>query len=147
MRSSVTYTKGRYCTPSCWLQSGRSQIGSRGNSVRTVATMIQRYVLLRVSGVTARGRGRGAECPPDTSHWEISADLLGKEREGKKRKWRSKSGKMEKKKSDNGEERWKIKDRRWKIENGRRKSVSSGKMTLPSLKNIPLKRLLRVLLL
>ena len=28
-------------------------------------------------------RGR-AECPPETSDWEISADLPGKERQGKK---------------------------------------------------------------
>ena len=26
----------------------------------------------------------GAGCPPDISHWEISGDLLGKEREGKR---------------------------------------------------------------
>ena len=26
---------------------------------------------------------RGAECPPDTSHRQISADELGKERQGK----------------------------------------------------------------
>ena len=35
------------------------------------------------SGVTG---GRGAECPPETSEREISADVLGKKRQGKKGK-------------------------------------------------------------
>ena len=49
---------------------------------------------------------QGAECPPDTSHWEISADLPGKEREGKKGKWRRKEGKLKKRKVEN----WKWKE-------------------------------------
>ena len=45
----------------------------------------------------------GGRIPPNTSHWEITADLTGKDRQGKwKRKGKSKKG-------------------RWKIENGRRK--------------------------
>ena len=47
------------------------------------------------SGVT--GGGRGAGCPSETSDREISADLLGKKRKGKKEKgWklRSKEGKL-----------------------------------------------------
>ena len=47
------------------------------------------------------------DCPPKTCDWEISADLLGKERQGKKGKWVKKEGKSVK--------------GRWKIENGRRK--------------------------
>ena len=35
--------------------------------------------------------------PPDTSHREIPADLPGKERQGKKGKWRRKEGKSKKK--------------------------------------------------
>ena len=54
------------------------------------------------------GGRAGVECPPDTSHWEISADLPGKERVGKTGKWRRKEEKSRK--------------RKWKIENGRRKS-------------------------
>ena len=38
----------------------------------------------------------GAECPPETSDREISADLLGKERQGKKGKWSRKEGKSRK---------------------------------------------------
>ena len=55
----------------------------------------------------------------DTSHRGISGDL-GKERQGKKGKWRRKE--------------WKSKKGRWKIENGRRESykIKKGKMTLPS---------------
>ena len=50
-----------------------------------------------MSGVTAGGGGQGAECPPDTSHREISADLPGKEKEEKKKeKWRGKEGKLKK---------------------------------------------------
>ena len=55
----------------------------------------------------------GGACPPeclDTSHWEISADLQGKEREGKR-----KNG--EKKKENQKREDL------WKIENGRRKAT------------------------
>ena len=33
--------------------------------------------------------------PPETSDQEISVDLLGKERQGKKGKWSSKEGKIE----------------------------------------------------
>ena len=46
--------------------------------------------------------------PPPTSDGEISANLLGKERQGKKGKWARKEGKSKK--------------GRWKIFNGRRKS-------------------------
>ena len=34
-----------------------------------------------------RGQGQGGRVPPETSDWEISADLPGKERQGKKGKW------------------------------------------------------------
>ena len=54
------------------------------------------------------GGGGGAECPSDTSHREISADLPGKERQGEKGNWGWKEGKLKK--------------GRWKLENGRRKS-------------------------
>ena len=47
--------------------------------------------------------------PPETSDWEISADLSGKERQGKKQKWSRKEGK-----SRTG---------RWKNANGMRKVV------------------------
>ena len=57
-------------------------------------------------------QGAGAVSPQETSHREISADLLRKEREGKKVKWRRKEGKP--------------KRGRWKIENGRRKVTKSG---------------------
>ena len=63
-----------------------------------------------ISGITARGvRGQSA---PNTFHREISDDLPGKEREGKKGK--SKTG-------------------RWKIENGRRKSYKIRRGLLFSL--------------
>ena len=39
-------------------------------------------ILHTSSGVT--GGGQGAECPPETSDGEISADLLGKKRQGKR---------------------------------------------------------------
>ena len=43
-------------------------------------------------------RGQGAECPPETSDREISADISGKKRQGKKEKGggelRRKEGKM-----------------------------------------------------
>ena len=42
------------------------------------------------------GGGRGAECPPETSDREISADLSGKERQGNKGKWSRKEGKANK---------------------------------------------------
>ena len=39
----------------------------------------------------------GSRVPPDTSaDWEISADLPGKERQGKKGTWRRKEGKLKK---------------------------------------------------
>ena len=57
------------------------------------------------SGVTAGGRGR---VPPDSSYREISVDLPGKGREGKKGKRRRKEGKSTKGRS--------------KIENGRGES-------------------------
>ena len=61
------------------------------------------------TGITGGGGGLGTGCPPDTSDREIiSADLPGKERQGKMGKWRWKEGKFKK--------------GRWKIENGRRES-------------------------
>ena len=41
-------------------------------------------MLQETNGVTGRGEGG---CPPETSDREISADLPGKERQGKKGKW------------------------------------------------------------
>ena len=49
------------------------------------------------SGVIARGQS----APPDTSDWEIFVDLPGKERQGKKGKWRRKEGKPKKGKVEN----------------------------------------------
>ena len=46
------------------------------------------------------GGGEGADCPPGTSHREISADLPGKKRQGKKGKLRKK--KKENKKREGG---------------------------------------------
>ena len=113
------------------------------------------WLQVLLSGATAGG---GAECPRDTPHRKISADLPGKERQGKKGKWRRKEGKRRK------IEKGKVEK---KIENGRRKSYKwewrglffphfkalkfvlglpkmgifcrekSGKMTLTALKNIP----------
>ena len=62
------------------------------------------------TGITGGGGGAlGTGFPPDTSDREIiSADLPGKERQGKMGKWRRKEGKFKK--------------GRWKIENGRRES-------------------------
>ena len=101
------------------------------------------------SGVT----GRGAECPPETSDQEISADLPGKERLGKKGKWSRKEGKFEK-------GRWKsYKTRRgpfcfslfkplkfvlglpkWESSTGKKHFTpgKNGKITLPPLKNFAL---------
>ena len=56
-----------------------------------------------VSGVTGGGAG-GQSAPPETSDWEIFADVSGKKRQGKK----GKGVKIEKK--------------RWKIGNGSRKT-------------------------
>ena len=50
-------------------------------------------------GEEGAGGAGGAECPPDTFHCEISADLPGKERQGKRGKW----GEVKLKKG-----RWKI---------------------------------------
>ena len=52
-----------------------------------------------ISGITGRG-WQSAPPPPETSDWEISADLSGKHRQGKMEKggkWRRKivKGKME----------------------------------------------------
>ena len=47
------------------------------------------------SGVTGGGAG-GQGAPPEASDREISADLSGKERQGKKGKWRRKEGKSKK---------------------------------------------------
>ena len=57
-----------------------------------------------------RWGGQGADCPPDTSHWEISADLPGKKRQGEKGKLRKKEGKSKK-------GRWKIENERRKVQN------------------------------
>ena len=43
-------------------------------------------------------RNRREECPPETSDREISADLPGKEKQGKKGKWSRKEGKSKIKK-------------------------------------------------
>ena len=58
-------------------------------------------MLLWNSDVTGGGGERGAECPPDTSEWEISADLSGKERQEKKGKMKKKRRKTEKGKAEN----------------------------------------------
>ena len=44
----------------------------------------------KISGVTGGGGGQGGRLPPYTSDREISADLPGKERQGKKGKCRKK---------------------------------------------------------
>ena len=56
----------------------------------------------------SRGEGTGGHSAPQHFHREISADLPGKERQGKRGQWRRKEGKSKK--------------GRWKIENGRGKS-------------------------
>ena len=61
------------------------------------------------SGVT--GRGAGGKVPPETSDREISADLSGKKRQGKK----GKGVKIEKK--------------RRKIVKGRKLKIDCGKVT------------------
>ena len=48
------------------------------------------------SGVT--WGGGGDRVPPDIFHWEIFTDLLGKEGQGRKGKWRGKEGKFEREK-------------------------------------------------
>ena len=45
--------------------------------------------------------GQGGRMPPETSDWEISADLSGKERQGKKGEWEEKRRKIEKGKVEN----------------------------------------------
>ena len=50
------------------------------------------WALHSVQWRNSRGWG-GQSAPPDTSHWEISADLPGKERQEKKGKLRRKEGK------------------------------------------------------
>ena len=52
----------------------------------------------------------GVECPPETSNQKISADLSGKDRQGKKGKW----GKKKKKKKGKLKKSKKVK---WKEEN------------------------------
>ena len=108
------------------------------------------------------GGGGGMELPPDTSHWEISADLPGKERQGKKGKWRrkegkSKKGKAEKLQNEEGPPPFffsfhfsKPLKLFWVYQNGNflpGESISrrekSGKMTLPPLKNVPLTSLFK----
>ena len=104
-----------------------------------------------ISGLTAGGVDRGAECPSGTSDQEISADLPGKERQGK----------MEKKRRKTKKEGFLFcfvfffllftfqnhRNLFWVYQNVNflpgKKSIScrekkSGKMTLPPLKNIPL---------
>ena len=112
----------------------------------------------------------GAECLPDTSHWEISADLPGKERQGKQGKWRKKEGKLKKEGGKLKMEGEKLQNKEgpfffpflffftfqnlwnlfWvlsKLEFSTRKKhfmtgkKKSGKMTFPPLKNVPLMRL------
>ena len=127
---------------------------------------------IRGSGVTV-GVGAGGRVSPDTSHWDISADLPGKERQGK-------IGKMEKKKKENQKREDEILEMeggkvtkwgertfyfyffafhfskplkfvlgvpKWEFSNGKkdsRREKKSGKMTLmPPLKNIPLTPLMR----
>ena len=53
-----------------------------------------------------------AECPPDTSNREISADLAEKSGKEKKGKWRRKEGKSKKGKVEN----WKWKEEKWQNE-------------------------------
>ena len=67
------------------------------------------------SGVTGGG-GRGQSTPPGTSDREISADLPGKERQGKKGKWSRKEGKLKKGKVEN----WKWKEEKGKVNQMRR---------------------------
>ena len=44
------------------------------------------YIRSGVTGGGGGGRGQGAECPPETSDREVSADLSGKERQRGKEK-------------------------------------------------------------
>ena len=46
--------------------------------------LVNSYLI--ISGVTGGGGGQGEECPPETSDWEILADVSGKKRQGKKEK-------------------------------------------------------------
>ena len=57
-----------------------------------------------------RWGGRGAECPPEISDWEISADLPGKKRQGKKEK----GVKIEKKRRKIV--KGKVENLKWKVE-------------------------------
>ena len=104
--------------------------------------------------------GRGQSAPPKTSDQEISADLPGKGRQGKKGKWSKKEGKSKKEdgklKMEGGKvTKWQVNffftfkkhwNFFWVYQNGNflpGKSIlhwekKSGKMTLPPLKNIPL---------
>ena len=71
--------------------------------------------LLIPSGITGEGGGGGGRVPPETSDWEISTDLPGKERQGKNWKRIRKEGKSKK--------------GRCKIENGRRKKLQNEEST------------------
>ena len=66
--------------------TGNQQSCVQENSIRKVTFCEQAYA----SGVT----GRGQSANPKTSDREISADLPGKERQGKKGKMRKKEGKL-----------------------------------------------------
>ena len=112
------------------------------------------------SGVTAGVGGRG-RVPLDTSHREISADLPGKERQGKKGKLRRKEEKPTKGRWKIGNRKGKGKVIKWREdlfslfktteicfgstkmrifyrENAFHAGKKSEKMTLPPLKYIPL---------
>ena len=49
--------------------------------------------MANASGVTGRGEERSRAGCPQTSDQELSADLPGKDRQGKKGKWSKKEGK------------------------------------------------------
>ena len=68
------------------------------------------------SGIIGGGGGQEAECPTDTFDQVISAGLLGKEKQGKKAKWRRKEGKLKKGRLENW--KWKeekLQDEEWTI--------------------------------
>ena len=87
---------------------------------------------LVTSGVTGGGGGAGGQSAhPETSDWEISADLSGsgKDRQGKKGKWGKKQGKLKKRrwkkeKKGNGVK----KKENWKSEGGKLE-MEGGKVT------------------
>ena len=95
--------KLKLCWHACW---------HRDNITCISTYRLEKKIDHMASGIT--GRGKGDRVPPETSDQEISADLPGKKRQGKK----GKGVKIEKKR------RKIVKGKlgRWKIENGRLKS-------------------------